>query len=89
MQAVVSVVGKDKVGIIAKVSGLLAELKINIQDISQTILQSYFTMIMMVDTKECEKEFDEISKTLEAEGEKNDLAIRIQRVDIFNAMHKL
>lgn len=89
MHAVVSVIGKDKVGIIAMVSTLLAKLNINIEDISQTVLKDSFTMIMMVNIEKAEKSFKEISDILNAEGEKNELVIKIQHQDIFNCMHKL
>lgn len=89
MHAVVSVIGKDKVGIIAMVSNLLAKLNINIEDISQTVLKDSFTMIMMVNIEKANKNFKEISDILNAEGEKNELVIRIQHQDIFNCMHKL
>lgn len=89
MHAVVSVIGKDKVGIIAMVSTLLAKLDINIEDISQTVLKDSFTMIMMVNIEKAKKSFKEISDILNAEGEKNELVIRIQHQDIFNCMHKL
>jgi len=89
MRAIVSVIGKDKLGIIAKVSGHLFELGINIEDISQTIMQDYLTMIMLVETKACKIAFNEISKSLEKLGEKIGVTIRIQREDIFDAMHKV
>lgn len=89
MRALLSVIGKDKLGIIAKVSNYLYELNINIEDISQTIMQDYFTMIMLVDTGKCKKEFSEISSFLEKKGEEFGVSIRIQSEEIFNAMHKI
>jgi ACT domain-containing protein len=89
MQAVVTVIGKDQVGIIAGVCSLLAEFGVNILDISQTILQEYFTMIMLVDVSACKIAFDELSKSLSACGEEKSLSIRIQREDIFEAMHRI
>lgn len=89
MRAIVSVIGKDKLGIIAKVSGYLFELNINIEDISQTIMQEYFTMIMLVDTDKCTQRFSEISSFLENKGEEIGVTIKIQSEEIFNAMHKL
>lgn len=89
MRAIVSVIGKDKLGIIAKVSNYLYELDINIEDISQTIMQEYFTMIMLVETGKCNKTFSEISSFLEKKGEEFGVNIKIQSEDIFNAMHKI
>ena len=74
MKAIVTVVGKDQVGIIAGVCNRLAQYNINVLDISQTVMEGYFTMMMVVDLTLCES---------------RDLSIRVQREDIFNAMHKL
>lgn len=89
MRAIVTVIGRDQVGIIASVCSLLAENGVNILDISQTILQEYFTMIMLVDTAACKVSFDELSKVLKTCGEDKKLSIRIQREDIFEAMHRI
>ena len=89
MRAIVTVIGKDRVGIIAKVCSLLAESGVNILDISQTILQEYLTMIMLVDTSGCPSPFGELSKSLGERGEEQGLSIRIQREDIFEAMHRI
>ncbi len=89
MKAVVSVIGKDKTGIIAAVSTALFQLGINIEDLSQTIMQQYFTMIMMVDISGCGKNLTEIAEILEKKGKEAGVIIRIQHEDIFNAMHKL
>ena len=89
MKAILSVVSRDQIGILAKVSTLLAENRVNILDISQTVLQEYFTMIMLVDTGECPLQFTELSKLLREEGEKHNMVIHIQREDIFNAMHRI
>lgn len=89
MRAIVTVIGKDRVGIIADVCSILAENGVNILDISQTILQEYFTMIMLVDTAGCKVSFDSLSKTLKQSGESTGLSIRIQREDIFEAMHRI
>ena len=89
MRAIVTVIGKDKVGIIASVCSLLADNGVNILDISQTILQEYFTMIMLVDTKSSTLRFDELSAALAASGDALGLSIRIQREDIFQAMHRI
>ncbi len=89
MKAIVSVVGTDKKGIIARVSGALYEMAINVEDISQTIMQKYFTMIMLVDTADSELNFVEISDKLNALGKEIGVDIRIQSEAIFNAMHKI
>ena len=89
MRAIVTVLGKDRVGITANVCALLAKYDINILDISQTILQEYFTMIMLVDTDGCETPFRELVTLVEEKGRENNLSIHIQREDIFNAMHRI
>ena len=89
MRAIVTVLGKDRVGIIANVCTLLAQSGVNILDISQTILQDYFTMVMLVDISGCPLPFDELSKSLKTRGEEQALSIRIQREDIFEAMHRI
>ena len=90
MKAIVTVLGRDRVGIIASVCALLSEYNINILDISQTILeQGYFTMVLLVDISACTVSFPEIADTLDAYGTERGLAVRIQREDIFNAMHRI
>ncbi|MDR2606520.1 MAG: ACT domain-containing protein [Oscillospiraceae bacterium] len=89
MKAIVTVIGTDRVGIIAAVCAMLASLKINILDISQTVMQEYFTMIMLVDTAECAQAFGEIAEQLEKLGERESLQIRIQREEIFHAMNRI
>ena len=89
MRAIVSVIGKDKKGITAAVSGLLCRLEINIEDISQTIMQDYITMIMLVDLSDCKESLDRVAELLGEEGERIGVTVRIQHEDIFNAMHKL
>ena len=89
MRAIVTVIGKDRVGIIARVCSILAEEGVNVLDISQTVLQEYFTMIMLVDVSVCDIPFAELAEVLHAEGEKEALNIRIQREDIFEAMHRI
>ncbi|MBC1483947.1 ACT domain-containing protein [Listeria sp. FSL L7-1485] len=89
MRAVLTVVGKDNVGIIAGVSKKLAELNINIEDVSQTIMDGYFTMMMMCEISQITKEFDEVKAELAEKGEELQVKIHIQREEIFNAMHKL
>ena len=89
MKAIVTVVGKDQVGIIAGVCNTLADSRINVLDISQTIMEGYFTMMMVVDLAACETPFDQLRTILKDYGEGRGLSIRIQREDIFDAMHNL
>jgi ACT domain-containing protein len=89
MRAVITVIGKDKKGIIAGVSTELAKADINILDISQTTLQEYFAMIMLVDMANATGAFHEIRKKLEEKGIELGMQIKIQREDIFNAMHQV
>ena len=89
MKAIVTVVGKDQVGIIAGVCNTLAAYRINVLDISQTIMEGYFTMMLVVDLAACETPFDQLRTILKDYGEGRGLSIRIQREDIFDAMHKL
>ena len=87
--AVISVIGKDKVGIIAKVSNLLADNNININDISQTILDDIFTMIMMVDLQGLKIEESDITDKLNSLGEELGVSITIQHTDLFDKMHRI
>lgn len=89
MRAIVTVIGKDQVGIIAYVCTLLAEQNVNVLDISQTVLQEYFTMIMLVDTTDAKLPFAELTTLLDRAGQDRGLTIRAQREDIFNAMHRI
>ena len=89
MKAFVTVMGQDKKGIIAKTSTLLADNDINILDINQTIIQSTFTMVMLVDIKDSKTSFANLVKQLESLGEELGLEIRIQHEDIFNSMHRI
>ncbi len=88
MKAIVSVIGKDKTGIIYHVTKALFEEDINVEDISQTILQDYFTMIMLVSLKD-NANIDLINEKLSALSNELNVQIRIQHEDIFNAMHKI
>ena len=89
MRAVVTVTGSDRRGIIAKVSGFLFERNVNIEDISQTILGDQFAMIMMVDTSESKVEFAQPARELSQMGEQIGMTVRLQRADIFDAMHNV
>ncbi|MCL1914698.1 MAG: ACT domain-containing protein [Eubacteriaceae bacterium] len=87
MKAVLTVLGKDTTGIIYKVTKILYEFDINIEDISQTIVQGYFTMIMLVAIPES-VQLPELTKRLD-ELKKENLSVQVQRTDIFDAMHKI
>ncbi|MBM7690004.1 hypothetical protein BCR24_13965 [Enterococcus ureilyticus] len=89
MRAVLTVIGKDKVGIIAGVSQKLAELDMNIIDVSQTIMDSYFTMMMVLEISKENNNLEKIRAELNALGEKLGVTISIQNEEIFNVMHKL
>lgn len=88
-KTIITVVGKDTVGIIAKVCTYLADNKINILDISQTIVQGYFNMMMIVDTNLTQKDFGVIVKELEQLGENIGVIIKCQKEEIFNQMHRI
>ena len=88
-RAIITVVGKDTVGIIAKVCTYLAESKINILDISQTIVSGYFNMMMIVDMAGTDKEFNTVADDLEALGQGIGVVIKCQREEIFDSMHRL
>ncbi len=89
MKAVVTVVGKDRVGIIAQVCTVLAENNVNVLDISQTVMQGYFTMMMVVDVSATNVPLAQLCKTMEEKGTEMGLSIRLQREDIFDAMHRV
>ena len=86
---IITVVGKDTVGIIAKVCTYLADNQVNILDISQTIVQEYFNMMMIVDMNHTTKSFGEIADELAKVGEEIGVTIKCQRDDIFNSMHRI
>ena len=89
MRAVLTVVGKDKTGIIATVSTFLAERKVNILDISQTILQDYFAMIMLVDISKASVALARLAEECAELGKKIGMSIHVQHEEIFNAMHNV
>lgn len=89
MKAVITVIGKDRVGIIAGVSNILAESNVNILDISQTIMQELFTMIMLVDISKSSTGFAQLAPILEKKGQELGVTIKIQHEDIFNSMHRI
>ena len=88
-RAIITVVGKDTVGIIAKVCTYLADNQINILDISQTIVQEFFNMMMIVDMTKSSKSFDTISAELTQLGKETGVQVKIQLEDIFNKMHRI
>ena len=89
MKAIMTVVGPDRVGIIAEVCTLLAELHISVVEISQTIMEGTFTMIMLVAWTQGAPEFDVVQKRVTEKGERMGVSIRMQRQDIFTAMHTI
>lgn len=89
MKSILTVIGKDQVGIIAGVSAELQKFNINILNVTQTIMDGYFTMIMMLDGKDANASFDEVKKALQKKGEELKVEVKIQREDIFNSMHTL
>ncbi len=89
MRAVITVTGKDKVGIIAMTSGLCQKYSANIVDISQTVLSEYFAMIMMVNLEKLTVSFTEFSDIMKKAGEEAGVDIRVMHEDIFNAMHRI
>lgn len=89
MKAVVTVIGKDTVGIIAKVSAECAKYSVNIIDITQSVLREYFAMIMLVDINTMNTSFSDFSDKLAEMGRAESLDVRVMHEDIFNAMHKI
>ena len=89
MKAIVTVVGKDRIGIIASVCTLLAQYQVNILDISQTVMQGYFTMMMMVDVTNATCPMAELAQKFDEKGKEMGLSIRLQRAEIFKAMHRV
>lgn len=89
MKAVITVLGCDRIGIIASITGILAKTNINILDISQTIMQNIFSMIMLVDLSNMDGEFSKVSELLSKTGEELGVEIRLQREEIFTRMHRI
>ena len=89
MKAIVTVLGKDKVGIIADVAIVMKKYGVNICDISQTLMQDYFTMIMLVDLATATVDFATLQRELKEEGEAIGVDIRIQHQELFDSMHKI
>ncbi|MCR5835473.1 MAG: ACT domain-containing protein [Lachnospiraceae bacterium] len=88
-KTIITVVGKDTVGIIAKVCTYLAEKQVNILDISQTIVQGYFNMMMIVDANNANTAFDALVDDMEKIGEEIGVSIKVQHEDIFDSMHRI
>ncbi|MWP61390.1 MULTISPECIES: ACT domain-containing protein [unclassified Gilliamella] len=89
MKTILTVIGKDQTGIIAGISQQLYELDINILDVSQTIMDEYFTMIMLLDLSKIKVSFDEVKTALIQTGDKLKVKVNLQREEIFDAMHRL
>ena len=89
MKAVVTVVGKDRVGIIASVCTALAGFDVNVLDINQTVMQGYFTMMMVVEVSMCNVPLAELVTKMDELGREMGSSIRVQREDIFEAMHRI
>ena len=89
MKAVITVLGKDTVGILAKVSDACAKASVNIIEVTQSVLQDMFAMIMLADIGSATVAFDQLQKNLEKVGEDNNLKIHVMHEDIFNSMHKI
>ena len=89
MKAVISVIGRDKVGIIARISNICADNNVNINDITQKVLHDTFTMIMWVEMQASEKDFSTIAKELETVGEEMGLIIHVMHEDVFDSMHRI
>ena len=89
MKAVISVIGADKVGILSKVSGVCFQNNCNIVDVTQKVLQEYFTMVMIVEIDKCTVSFAELSDQLDALGKEMGLSIRTMHEEIFNSMHRI
>ena len=89
MRAVITVIGKDTVGILAKVSAICLEYNANIIDVTQTVMQELFAMIMLVDVTKLIGEFTTFSDQMKSLGEKQNLSIHVMHEDLFNSMHKI
>lgn len=89
MKSIITVIGEDKVGIIAGVTNELSKRNVNVLDISQTIIQGYFTMIMLVDLEKSEVSLKDLKEILNKKGEELQVSIRIQHEDVFNSMHRI
>ncbi|MBE6752975.1 MAG: ACT domain-containing protein [Ruminococcaceae bacterium] len=89
MRAVITVIGKDMVGILAAVSGICAEVGVNVTEVSQSIMQDLFAMIMLVDLSGSTIPFLELGSRLDKYGEESGLSVRVMHEDLFNSMHRI
>ena len=89
MKAVITVIGKDTVGILAKVTGICAQDNVNVMDVTQTIMQDLFAMTMLADISKLQGDFGAFSDKLKALGESMNLQIHVMHEDIFNSMHQI
>ena len=89
MRTIVSVIGKDSVGIISKVSAVCSECNANIADITQSVLQDMFVMVMLTETSDINCSFAEFSEKMKTLGVENNLDIRVMHEDVFNSMHRI
>ena len=89
MRAVITVIGKDMVGILAKISAICAENDVNVMEVTQSVLQDLFAMIMLVDISKCKVPFSELSDRLNGVGKDMNLAVHVMHEDIFNSMHRI
>ncbi len=88
-RAIVTIIGSDRVGIIAGIANVIAEAEVNILDISQSVIREFFTMIMMVDLAGSKVSFNDLSDRLARKGEELSVRVEIQREEIFKAMHRI
>ena len=89
MKAIITVLGRDQVGIMYGVSGVLNDLGVNIEDVTQTIMQEYFTMLMLVRIDEKKASFRQVDEALQALAQERGLSIHVQKEEIFDVMHKI
>ena len=89
MKAVVAVIGKDTVGILAKISAICAEYNANVMDVTQTIMQDLFAMTMLIDISSCNAEYSVLADKLKKTGDEMGLQVHVMHEDIFNSMHRI
>lgn len=89
MKAVITVIGRDTVGVIARISGVCSELDINIEDVTQSIMQEMFCMIMLVDLSRCSVPQEEMRRRLAEVGEEMRMQVNVTRQEVFDAMHRV
>ena len=89
MKAVVAVIGKDTVGILAKISSICAGCNVNVMDVTQTIMQDMFAMTMLIDISRCNTDYGKLAESLKKAGEEMNLQVHVMHEDIFNSMHRV